>query len=65
MRRTEKRGNFRCPMEKCSAGGAEKAPPAPVVPSCRRAVVPVVPVGKGIRARMFQKRRGRGERKEK
>ena len=32
MRRTEKRGNFRCPMEKCSAGGAEKAPPAPVVP---------------------------------
>ena len=52
-------------MEKCSAGGAEKAPPAPVVPSCRRAVVPVVPVGKGIRARMFQKRRGRGERKEK
>lgn len=36
----------------------------------RRAVAPfyrcvVAPVGKGIRARMFQKRRGRGERKEK
>ena len=39
MRRTEKRGNFRCPMEKQRAGGAEKAPPAPVVPSRRFTVV--------------------------